>query len=81
MSKGKKLIAYVGCNHVANFVGGGIFVFEVSEDGSKLTLTSSVKDNPKRPGYLAYSPKAKVLYAVNEGKHDGRGPLRPRPEA
>jgi len=26
----KRLIAYVGCNHVANFEGGGISVFEVS---------------------------------------------------
>jgi 6-phosphogluconolactonase len=73
----KRLIAYVGCNHVANFAGGGISVFEVSEDGSKLTLTSSVKDKPKRAGYLAYAPKAKVLYAVDERKTDGRGPIRP----
>ncbi len=73
----KKLIAYVGCNHVANFVGGGISVFEVSEDGSNLTLTGSVKDNPKRAGFLAYAPEAKVLYAVDERKTDGRGPIKP----
>ncbi len=73
----KKLIAYVGCNHVANFVGGGISVFEVSEDGSSLTLISSVKDRPKRPEYLAYAPKYKVLYAVDERKTDGRGPIKP----
>jgi 6-phosphogluconolactonase len=73
----KKLIAYVGCNHVANFEGGGISVFEVSEDGSSLTLVSSVKDKPKRAGYLAYAPKAKVLYAVDERKTDGRGPIKP----
>jgi 6-phosphogluconolactonase len=77
MSKGKKLIAYVGCNHVANFEGGGIATFEVSEDGSSLTLTGSVKDKPKRAGYLAYAPKSKVLYAVDERKTDGRGPIRP----
>jgi len=77
MSEGKKLMAYVGCNHVANFEGGGISVFEVSEDGSSLTLTSSVKDKPKRAGYLAYAPKAKVLYAVDERKTDGRGPKKP----
>ena len=81
MSKGKKLIAYVGCNHVANFVGGGISVFEVSEDGSKIKLISSVKDMPKRAGYLAYSPKVKVLYAVDERKTDGRGPITSRPRA
>jgi 6-phosphogluconolactonase len=73
----KKLIAYVGCNHVANFEGGGISVFEVSEDGSSLTLSGSVKDKPKRAGYLAYAPKSKVLYAVDERKTDGRGPIRP----
>jgi len=77
MSKGKKLIAYVGCNHVANFEGGGISVFEVSEDGSSLTLISSVKDKPKRAGYLTYAPKAKVLYSVDERKTDGRGPIKP----
>jgi len=77
MSKGKKLMAYVGCNHVANFEGGGISVFEVSEDGSSIKLTSSVKDMPKRSGYLTYAPKAKVLYAVDERKTDGRGPKRP----
>ena len=77
MSKGKKLIAYVGCNHVANFEGGGISVFEVSEDGRSLALTGSVKDKPKRAGYLDYAPRAKVLYAVDERKTDGRGPKKP----
>jgi 6-phosphogluconolactonase len=77
MSKEKKLIAYVGCNHVANFQGGGISVFEVSEDGSSIKLISSVKDMPKRAGYLAYAPKYNVLYAVDERKTDGRGPIRP----
>jgi 6-phosphogluconolactonase len=72
-----KLIAYVGCNHVANFQGGGIKIFEVSEDGSKLTPIGSVDEKPKRPGYLAYAPKAKVLYACDERKTDGRGPIRP----
>ena len=73
----KKLIAYVGCNHVANFEGGGISVFEVSQDGRSLTLTGSVKDKPKRAGFLAYAPKSKVLYAVDERKTDGRGPIKP----
>ena len=77
MSKAEKLIAYIGCNHVANFEGGGISVFEVSEDGSSLALISSVKDKPKRAGYLTYAPKAKVLYSVDERKTDGRGPIKP----
>lgn len=78
MSKGKKLIAYVGRNHVDKFEGGGISVFEVSEDGSRITpLPGGVEDMPKRAGYLAYAPKSKVLYAVDERKTDGRGPIRP----
>ncbi len=72
-----KLIAYVGCNHVANFAGGGIKIFEVSEDGSKITAIGGVDDRPKRPGYLAYAPKAGVLYACDERKTDGRGPIKP----
>jgi 6-phosphogluconolactonase len=72
-----KLIAYVGCNHVANFAGGGIKIFEVSEDGSKITPIGGVDDKPKRPGYLAYAPKAQVLYACDERKTDGRGPIKP----
>ena len=78
MSKGKKLIAYVGRNHVANFEGGGISVFEVSADGSSITpIPGGVEDMPKRAGYLTYSPISKVLYAVDERKTDGRGPKKP----
>ena len=32
---------------------------------------------PKRAGYLAYAPKAGVLYSVDERKTDGRGPKLP----
>ena len=32
---------------------------------------------PKRAGYLAYAPKAGVLYSVDERKTDGRGPKKP----
>jgi len=78
VSKGKKLIAYVGRNHVANFEGGGISIFEVSADGSSITpLPGGVDDMPKRAGYLTYAPKSKVLYAVDERKTDGRGPKKP----
>lgn len=72
-----RLIAYVGRNHVANFKGGGISIFEVSDDGSSLKLIDEVEGRPKRAGYLAYAPRAKVLYAVDERKTDGRGPIRP----
>jgi 6-phosphogluconolactonase len=74
----KRLIAYVGRNHVAGFEGGGISIFEVSRDGSRLELLGGVEGQPKRAGYLAYAPKLGVLYAVDERKTDGRGPIRPR---
>jgi len=73
-----KLIAYVGRNHVANFEGGGISVFEVSKDGNSITaLAGGVEDMPKRAGYLTYAPKAGILYSVDERKTDGRGPKKP----
>jgi 6-phosphogluconolactonase len=78
MSKEKRLIAYVGRNHVDRFEGGGISVFEISADGSSIaSLPGGVEDMPKRAGYLAYAPRAKVLYAVDERKTDGRGPKKP----
>ena len=78
MSKGKKLIAYVGRNHVANFEGGGTSIFEVAPDGSSITpLSGGVENMPKRAGFLTYAPKAKILYAVDERKTDGRGPKKP----
>ena len=56
----KRLIAYVGRNHVDRFEGGGISVFEISADGSSITpLAGGVEDMPKRAGYLAYAPKAR----------------------
>ena len=73
-----KLIAYVGRNHVDKFEGGGIDVFEVAKDGSSITpLAGGAKDMPKRAGYLAYAPKAGILYSVDERKTDGRGPKKP----
>jgi 6-phosphogluconolactonase len=74
----KRLIAYVGRNHVDRFEGGGISIFEISADGSSITpLPGGVEDMPKRAGFLTYAPRAKVLYAVDERKTDGRGPKKP----
>jgi 6-phosphogluconolactonase len=74
----KRLIAYVGRNHVAGFKGGGIDVFEVSRDGTQITpLNNGSIDEPKRAGFLAYAPKLGILYAVDERKTDGRGPKLP----
>lgn len=73
-----KLIAYIGRNHIGDFSGGGIDVFEVSKDGTKITpLEGGAKDMPKRAGYLAYAPNSGTLYSVDERKTDGRGPKKP----
>jgi len=73
-----KLIAYVGRNHIGDFSGGGISVFEVSKDGTKITpLEGGSEGMPKRAGFLAYAPKSGTLYAVDERKTDGRGPKKP----
>jgi 6-phosphogluconolactonase len=73
-----KLIAYVGRSHIAGFKGGGVDIFEISRDGTKITpLGTGSKDEPKYAGFLAYAPKSGVLYAVDERKDDGRGPVLP----
>jgi 6-phosphogluconolactonase len=64
------LIAYVGS------YGGGIHVFEVSADGRRLTALSQIIE-PNEAGYLAYAPGWGTLYAVDERKTDGRGPVEP----
>jgi 6-phosphogluconolactonase len=69
-----RLIAYVGRSHVAGFKGGGIDVFEIGEGGKTMTpLGNGSVDEPKYAGFLAYAPKAGVLYAVDERKDSGRG--------
>jgi 6-phosphogluconolactonase len=70
-----KLIAYVGSYEDSpNPGGGGIFALEVSADGAALSLLSHVLE-PKQAGYLAYAPSLSTLYAVDERKTDGRGPV------
>ncbi|MDQ6948987.1 MAG: lactonase family protein, partial [Actinomycetota bacterium] len=54
--------------------GGGIDVFHVSMDDGRLTALSRV-DQPKEAGYLVYAPSWRTLYAVDERKTDGRGPV------
>jgi 6-phosphogluconolactonase len=71
------LVAYVGSyGSGPGADGGGIDVFEVSADGSGLTALSRV-DEPKEAGYLVYAPGWRTLYAVDERKTDGRGPVEP----
>jgi 6-phosphogluconolactonase len=74
------LVAYVGSyasgpgSRVG--AGGGIDVFDVSPEGGRLTALSRV-DEPKQAGYLAYAPAWGTLYAADERKTDGRGPVEP----
>ena len=72
-----RLVAYVGSyENSPNPNGGGIYVFDVSSDGRDLALLSQV-DEPKMAGCLVYSSSLGALYAVDERKTDGRGPVGP----
>lgn len=70
-----RLIAYVGTYGVApGTTGGGIHALEVSADGTALRPLSHAPE-PKDAGYLAYAADTGTLYAVDERKTDGRGPV------
>jgi 6-phosphogluconolactonase len=72
-----RLVAYIGSyGSGPDAADGGIDVFEVSADGRQLTALSRVNE-PKEAGYLAYAPSWRTLYAVDERKTDGRGPVEP----
>ncbi|MFK0092317.1 lactonase family protein [Pseudomonas sp. NPDC090592] len=74
---GAGLVAFVGTYGAEpNAKGGGIFVVRVEDDGATLTVTSRVRQ-PVEAGYLAYAPETHTLYAVDERKTDGRGPVNP----
>ncbi|WP_067683770.1 lactonase family protein [Nocardia miyunensis] len=70
-----RLCAFVGCYTEGPGEGpGGIDVFDVSADGKHLTHLSHAAE-PAQAGYLVYAPASSVLYAVDERKTDGRGPV------
>jgi len=74
---GARLVAYIGSyGSAAEQGGGGIHVLDVSADGSVLTATSRVRE-PLEAGYLVHAPSTGTLYAVDERKTDGRGPVAP----
>ncbi|WP_322094141.1 lactonase family protein [Paraburkholderia bannensis] len=78
MNPRSRLIAYVGAyGNTTNFEGGGIHVFKVAADGSALVETSHARE-VLEAGYLAWSPRRAMLYAVDERKTDGRGPVAPQ---
>jgi len=73
--KQPRLVAYVGSYEDSpNPGGGGIYVFDVRAEGGELVLLSQVAA-PTQAGYLAYASAWGTLYAVDERKTDGRGPV------
>lgn len=73
MSSGAlRLLAYIGTYSGAG--DGGIHILEVSKDGRELTSAGHA-GQPTEAGYLAYAASTGTLYAVNERKTDGRGPV------
>ncbi|MCM0614983.1 lactonase family protein [Paenarthrobacter sp. TYUT067] len=71
-SKTPRLFAYVGT--YTGSADGGIHILKVSKDGRELSSTGHASQ-PKESGYLAYAASTGTLYAVNERKTDGRGPV------
>ncbi|MFM6853209.1 MAG: lactonase family protein, partial [Sphingopyxis sp.] len=67
--------AYIGTYGVAPGTrGGGIYALSVSDDGRTLHSLHHAAE-PKDAGYLVYAPETSTLYAVDERKTDGRGPV------
>lgn len=72
-----RLVAYIGSYGSSGEPhGGGIHVLGVSHDGSELTALSHLRE-PVEAGYLMHAPSTGTLYAVDERKNDGRGPVAP----
>ncbi|MFC9335754.1 lactonase family protein [Arthrobacter sp. NPDC057009] len=70
------LIAFIGTYTGASSPGsGGIHILEVSKDGRELTQAGHTAA-PAEAGYLAYAASTGTLYAVDERKTDGRGPVQ-----
>jgi 6-phosphogluconolactonase len=71
------LIAYVGSYPDSpNPGGGGITVLAVDMARRRLT-TLGHQPQPGLAGHLALAPGLRTLYAVDERKTDGRGPVQP----
>lgn len=70
-----RLVAYVGSYAGGPGGGpGGIDVLSLAGDGSSLTPIGRV-GAPTQAGYLLHAPGLDTLYAVDERKNDGRGPV------
>ncbi|MBQ0855526.1 lactonase family protein [Streptomyces sp. BH-SS-21] len=72
-----RLVAYIGTyGSDSDPAAGGITALDVASDGRKLTPIHRIAE-PREAGYLAYAPSTRTLYAVDERKTDGRGPVEP----
>lgn len=71
-----RTLAYVGCYPGDAGEGGGIATFEIRDGGASLRFLHRT-GKPPAAGYLVHAPKTGTLYAVDERKTDGRGPVGP----
>lgn len=67
-------IAYVGA-YAADDAAGGVHAISVGDAGASLTRLQHL-DAPEQAGYLAVHGPSRTLYAVDERKTDGRGPVQ-----
>lgn len=76
-ASGGALTAYVGtygAHPGAN--GGGIYQLRLCDHGTELLVVGRTP-SPVEAGYLVYAADTRTLYAVDERKTDGRGPVAP----
>lgn len=72
-----RLVAFIGSYGTPPVPGGGgIHVLDVSRDGRRLVSLSRATE-PQEAGYLLYTSSTRTLFAVDERKNDGRGPVEP----
>ncbi len=72
-----RLLAFVGTYGASpGAKGGGIYTLAVHDGGRRLEPLAHSSD-PGHAGYLVYAPATSTLYAADERKTDGRGPVSP----
>ncbi|MFH8253159.1 lactonase family protein [Microbacterium sp. B2969] len=71
---GRRTVAFVGA-YADGDQQGGIHAFSVEAGGERLVPLGRVT-TPQQAGYLVYRSETRTLYAVDERKTDGRGPVQ-----
>ncbi|MFD7135458.1 lactonase family protein [Streptomyces sp. NPDC059894] len=72
-----RLVAFVGTyGSPTDPTAGGITTLEAAWNGRELAPVHHIAE-PREAGYLVYAPATGTLYAVDERKTDGRGPVEP----